>query len=340
MRTRLLILVFGCILLCPGVKAQGTCSLPKQLFALDTLLSCKDSSFLLAVSKFPNAIYQWSNGGTDTSITITRSGKYWLDLSDSKCSTSDTVFILFNSFILGPEIDTNVLCLNTRAQALNARGANLKWYDTLAIGGTPTSQAPVPTTNQLGQKMYYVSQTIFGCESPRSAALVEVIDKPGFDLGENILIPCGASGISLQVVEEKYTSYRWTNGTIGPVYDATRAGTYILRGDNICGSKTDTVIAVDCDTKCVQFPNAFTPNGDGLNDVFRATSFCPVEKFRLVIANRFGEILYETRNPKDKWDGKWMGKAQVTGTYVFYCQYNDFVLKKDIFFKGSFMLLK
>jgi gliding motility-associated-like protein len=228
------------------------------------------------------------------------------------------------------------LLSDSNPNPLVADGLNLKYYDTSVVDWDHL--APIPG-NRLGEKTYYVSQSRWAVK-PRAPLLVEVIDKPKFDLGENILIPCGASGISLQVIAQNYTSYSWTNGTAGPVYNATEPGTYILKAINMCGSKMDTVIAVDCNTQCVHFPTAFTPNGDGLNDVFRATAFCPVEKFRLVIANRFGEILFETKNPKDQWDGKWMGKPQVAGTYVFYCQYNDFVLKKDMFFKGSFQLIK
>ena len=340
MRTKLLIFSLWCLSVFNSGFGQSICTLPNQPFPQDTLVICKDTSFRLSLNQYPGTNFIWSTGETDTAISITISGKYWVELDDGKCVKSDTIYIIFNSIILEPGTDTTVVCLNNRAGALFARGSNLKWYDTLPIGGTPSANAPIPKTNQLGEKTYYVSQTLMGCESPRAALIVEVIDKPGFQLGENILIPCNASGISLQVVEEKYTTYSWTNGTVGPVYDATQPGTYILRGDNLCGSKVDTVIAVDCDTKCVHFPSAFTPNGDGLNDVFRATSFCPVEKFRLVISNRFGEIIFETKNPKDMWDGKWMGKPQPVGTYVFFCQYNDFVLKKDMFFKGSIQLIK
>lgn len=340
MRTKLLIFIFWCLSLFNSGFSQAICTLPNQLFPQDTMVICKDTSFQLALSQYPGTNFLWSTGETDTSINISITGKYWVDLNDGNCTRSDTVYIIFNSIILEPVTDTVIVCLNSIPAPLFAQGSNLLWYDSLPFGGNPSSLAPIPTTKQLGEKIYYVSQTLMGCESPRAALLVEVIDKPGFNLGENILIPCNTSGISLQVVAENYTSYRWTNGTAGPVYNATQPGTYILRGDNLCGYLVDTVIAVDCDTKCVHFPSAFTPNGDGLNDVFRASSFCPVEKFRMVISNRFGEIIFETRNPKDIWDGNWMGKPQPAGTYVFYCQYTDFVLKKDMFFKGSLQLIK
>lgn len=340
MKTKLLICLMWSIAICSASYGQTICAIPDNPFPQDSLIICKDTSFQLILNLYPGAKYTWNTGETDTAINILWPGKYWIKIDDGKCVKSDTVHILFNSNILAPETDTNILCFNTKARELVAMGSNLKWYDTLPIGGNPSVIAPIPKTNQLGEKTYYVSQTIMGCESPRAALVVEVIEKPRFHLGENILIPCGASGISLQVVEEKYTTYRWGNGTAGPVYVATRPGTYVLRGNNLCGSKADTIIAVNCETKCVHFPSAFTPDGDGLNDVFRATSFCPMDKFILVISNRFGEIIFETRNPKDNWNGMWKGKPMPVGTYVFYCQYIDFVLKKDIFFKGSIQLMR
>ena len=51
-------------------------------------------------------------------------------------------------------------------------------------------------------------------------------------------------------------------------------------------------------------PNAFTPNGDGLNDVFRATVFCQLEKFKLMVYDRFGELVFQGTNPEMSWGGK------------------------------------
>ncbi|MDX2049531.1 MAG: gliding motility-associated C-terminal domain-containing protein [Chitinophagaceae bacterium] len=320
-------------------QATGNCTLPDSLFARDTLIICSDTAYSLTVNYYTGTTYLWSTGSIDTFTQVMQTGKYWVRIADNKCVKTDSVFLIFNSLIQAPEIDTSILCLKNPAIPLRAEGLNLLWYDS-AIGGAGRTTAPVPSTDSLGEKLYYVSQTIMGCESPRAAALVEVIDKPKFDLGKNILIPCGALGITLQVVAQKYTEYMWRTGDEGPVYDAPGPGTYVLRAQNICGNLTDTVIAVDCDTKCVRFPSAFTPNGDGLNDIFRPISFCPIDKYKLVIFNRFGEKVFDTNNPSDAWNGTWQGKKQVPGNFVYFCQYNDFVLKKEIMFKGTITLIK
>ncbi len=69
----------------------------------------------------------------------------------------------------------------------------------------------------------------------------------------------------------------------------------------------------------VFFPNAFTPNGDGINDLFAPVfSFAPTE-YHLIIRDRWGTILFESRDYLEKWDGKDLrGHPVSTGSYVFY----------------------
>jgi len=71
-------------------------------------------------------------------------------------------------------------CLNDMASALSAQGTNLLWYVN-SIGGIGSPNAPTPNTSVLGQQMYYVSQTINGCESFRDSILVLIREKPMAD---------------------------------------------------------------------------------------------------------------------------------------------------------------
>jgi gliding motility-associated-like protein len=70
----------------------------------------------------------------------------------------------------------------------------------------------------------------------------------------------------------------------------------------------------------VHFPNVFTPNGDGKNDVFFADTFnVRIEKF--TVNNRWGEVVYETRSAIP-WDGNFKGKPCSDGTYYYALSYN------------------
>lgn len=71
-----------------------------------------------------------------------------------------------------------------------------------------------------------------------------------------------------------------------------------------------------CEACNVYIPNAFSPNGDGANDSFGLVSNCAPLEFECSIYNRWGELVYETNNPLEKWDGKQKGKDCPIDVYV------------------------
>jgi gliding motility-associated-like protein len=70
-------------------------------------------------------------------------------------------------------------------------------------------------------------------------------------------------------------------------------------------------------------PNAFTPNGDGHNDLLRPINLNndPVTNFRFAIFNRWGQRIFESRDPSSGWDGRMLGTEQPAGVYVWQLEY-------------------
>ena len=64
-------------------------------------------------------------------------------------------------------------------------------------------------------------------------------------------------------------------------------------------------------------PNAFTPNSDGLNDVFRPVFIGPATKFDFKIFNRWGQLVFQTNTPGKGWDGSLKSIPQPQDAYVF-----------------------
>jgi gliding motility-associated-like protein len=87
-------------------------------------------------------------------------------------------------------------------------------------------------------------------------------------------------------------------------------------------------------------PNAFTPNGDGMNDVFRIQNGVKTEKFNLKIFNRWGQPVFETKNWKQGWDGRYRGQPQATGTFIWFMRYTDTRSNKPVERKGSLTLIR
>lgn len=321
--------------------SRSQCAVPDSLFSADTIIVCNDTITTISIVPLTGSLtYNWSTGeGGSNAVTLTRGGQYWVQVSDGTCSKTDTVTVLFNSFILSPIVEDVKLCKGGAPETIKAQGQNLLWYSG-PVGGTGSITPPVQSTADTGRWEYWVSQTIRGCETPRAQVNTRVIDIPYFELGEPFIIPCDASGIVLQVIPEEGTDYLWSNGGTNRSMLVTGRGKYSLYAENMCGSFRDTVQAVECKDRCVQFPTGFTPNGDGKNDLFRASAFCPVPSYRLIVFNRNGEKVFETSNPADGWDGSYKGKKAPMGAYVFYSEYFDFVLKRSLTDKGTVMLIK
>ena len=89
--------------------------------------------------------------------------------------------------------------------------------------------------------------------------------------------------------------------------------------------------------KDIFIPTAFSPNGDGKNDVFKATGYA--KNFKMVIYNRWGQTVFESRFPGQEWDGKLNGVDQPVGAYVFYCEYVSYAGDKRQL-KGTLILTR
>ncbi|MEO6490285.1 MAG: choice-of-anchor L domain-containing protein [Ferruginibacter sp.] len=119
--------------------------------------------------------------------------------------------------------------------------------------------------------------------------------------------------------------YQWSPATglndahsTSPTATLTHDQTFILLATNEWGcSGFDTVKLRVLRGPTFYVPTAFTPNGDGLNDVFRATSIGIASVDFFMIFNRYGELIFETKDPEKGWDGKYKGKQQDPASYVW-----------------------
>lgn len=85
-------------------------------------------------------------------------------------------------------------------------------------------------------------------------------------------------------------------------------------------------------------PNAFSPNGDRLNDCFGIKYWGVILKLEFSIYNRWGERVFYTNNSNECWNGKYKGLLQETGTFVYYI--NAITNCGNVERKGRFVLLR
>ena len=90
----------------------------------------------------------------------------------------------------------------------------------------------------------------------------------------------------------------------------------------------------------IAVPNAFTPNGDGVNDYLYPLNAYNADNLEFRVFNRFGQLVFETRDWTKKWDGTIGGLPQATGTYVWTLQYTDHDSGKRFSLKGTTVLIR
>ncbi len=105
-------------------------------------------------------------------------------------------------------------------------------------------------------------------------------------------------------------------------YTFTESGNYTIMLKTIIKTATDSYeldsasVTINIAESKLEFPNAFSPNGDGINDVYRAKpEYKNIISFKAIILNRWGQKLYEWHDPAGGWDGKFHGHDVKDGVY-------------------------
>lgn len=90
----------------------------------------------------------------------------------------------------------------------------------------------------------------------------------------------------------------------------------------------------------IAVPTAFTPNGDGLNDFLYPHSAIKADNLQFKVYNRWGQLVFSSRNWQDKWNGKVNGIEQNAGVFVWFLEYTHRDTGKKVFQKGTTTLIR
>ena len=131
-----------------------------------------------------------------------------------------------------------------------------------------------------------------------------------------------------------------------PNLEIIKSSTYEIKvtSDSGCKAKDDITIFIECESVKILMPNAFTPNNDGLNDIYKPYNRGINHYQDFSIYNKMGQKLYEKKNftineTNVGWDGTFKGKEQNIGTYI-YIIHATCDSGKQVTSKGSFVLLR
>ena len=113
----------------------------------------------------------------------------------------------------------------------------------------------------------------------------------------------------------------------------------IAQSTNGCLDTATVRVVVQTNTGDFFIPNAFTPNGDGKNDVFKAYG-SSIREIDLKIFNQWGQLVFESQDAQKGWDGYYGGRLQAAGVYLYAVRVVLYGQAETIFRKGSLNLIR
>jgi len=290
------------------------------------------------VSVDPIATIQWFEDDQHTipvvnpgSINVSNQSSYYALVTNSDlCENSGRL-----NFYVNPLPEANDLILDLcedesgsglvdnynigdlAAQVTNTLATKISWYEDVdLINEIFNSNSYTPENNLT----IYTKVDDGNCSNSSSISFI-VHPKPVFDLGADTTIFYTESKVLNPAIDIQFLpgSYLWQDGSASSTYTVTEEGLYTLQFTdlNTCIGMDSIMIYVD--RYRIFVPNAFTPDGDGINDLFAPVITGDIigEDIEMYIYNRWGEMIYQFSDLGKGWDGTYKGKNANTGVYVW-----------------------
>ncbi len=269
--------------------------------------------------------YQWSpsDGLSNPNIANpiaapAQTAEYQVEILDACGNTFfDTINVIVDGdtvfFDLG--VDTSICEGESLVLDATSFGNNSVVYEWSTGQATPTIAASQT-------RLYSVTVSIDDYCKADDRKAITVIPLPKATLGPDTSL-CLRQTLLLDATTTGDPSYLWQNGATSPMLTVTGPGTYTVLASNICGAKEASINVAYEDCRQVYFPNAFSPDGDGINDAFMPLDGGDVGMVHsLRIFDRWGGLVYELYDFKPNalgqgWDGFAKGKPASQGIYVW-----------------------
>ena len=295
-----------------------------QISPSGPILICNAVPALLQASSGA-ASYQWFDangsisGATSNTFLASQTGQYAVNIVNSNgCSaTSNVVVVSYNTGITvniytpnPTPCEGDVVFLNTTQNYNQINWSNGE--NGIQISVTESGKYSVTVVNS------------GGCTASDEIDLT-FLPKPQVEAGENVTSDC-VNGITLRGIGEGTPIWEPALGLSNDntfevnAFPVNTTMYYLTVDNGICKATDSLVVTAECSS--IYVPSAFTPNNDGINDIFKAIGI-DLKDFKLVIYNRWGEKIFQTQDINIGWDGTYVGTPAPFGMYVWELEAND-----------------
>ncbi len=276
-----------------------------------TLNFCQGSFTTLTVGGGQFDSVRWNTGATTASIQVSQQGTYSVTAYSKGCSGTTSVQVVSLPLPSGFSIGNDTAYCGNFTKVLSTGVQATQWNTNVTAAQITVTSAGT-----------YIATISNNCGSVSDTIVILQNELPIVNIGNDTTI---CEGELILRAPEEMRSYVWSTGAQSNTITVSAEGVYSVKitDGNGCVATDSIIITSNCN-KDLWLPNAFTPNKDGVNDVFylrgnpRNTT---IEKF--VIYNRWGNKVFEANNilPDDKtkgWDGTYKSEPAQFEEYGYY----------------------
>jgi len=297
-------------------------------FTTDTIICLADTSFFLNTSLgYDRFLWQFGDGDTSTerhaSHVYRHPGHYRVSLTGYPC---------MDTFVRTVIVDSSAYVWFTTGRDEYCLGEEIKIQPHYPPGIreivwdfgdqiTGSSLSPLHAYDRDGDYLIRARAYFRACADTSFTKTVSIHPLPVAALGTDTAICPGGQPLMLSPTGPAGPAYQylWNTGAKSSEISVSGPGTFSLtvRNEYGCASSDTITIRKSC---YIDIPNVFSPNSDGLNDYFfpRDLPGNGLAAFHMRIFNRWGQVIFETKNPAGRgWDGRFNGAEQPEGVYIY-----------------------
>ncbi len=299
----------------------------------EDVVFCEGESFQLdATFADSDAQYLWQDSSSAATFNVIETGIYDVQVSLRGCVHYDTIDVEVISF---PEIDFGEDKTQCKGDVsvldASSAGATYLWQD-----GSTESTFTVSNSGEYAVTVSRESCTGYGLVN------FDFIDIPTDILGEDSDLCFGET----MVLDARFldATYLWQDGSVDAQFTVEEAGIYSVSVIVDDCMQEDEILIEEQIYDCIEcdffFPNAFSPNFDGINDDLKILTPCPISEYNFVVFDRWGNQIFQTSMPDEAWDGTFNDKAVANGVYTVYVDFRFRSKKEGELYRTDVLLTK
>lgn len=282
-----------------------------------------DGGIDITVSGIPGIMsFDWSNGAITEDLNNIEAGTYWVQVTgDSECTVSDTIIVPAITPVTADAGEDTTVCFGDELMLSGSGGNTQSWSP---AEGLSDPNIPNPTVETFADASYILR--VDGDNECYDMDTITITVLPRFGLSAgNDTVAAASEPVLITTTGGPYLNYSWEPVTGvddpasgSPTITILESTTYIVSAEAENGCIDTDTLTISLVEKLIVY-NAFSPNGDGVNDFWDIDFASLYPDITVEVFTRWGERLFSSKGYTDdkRWDGTYKGKDVPTGTYYY-----------------------